>query len=107
MKLNNLIVFDGILFVIFGILLFAFFLPILKKLKYGQSVRTLGPKEHYKKSGTPTMGGIIILICILIFYSLLIIELKNYFHIELNKCFLILLLIIMMELDRTLNLSYN
>ena len=95
MKLNNLIIFDGILFVVFGILLFAFFLPILKKLKYGQSVRTLGPKEHYKKSGTPTMGGIIILICILIFYSLLIIELKNYFHIELNKCFLILIPIIL------------
>lgn len=36
------------------------FIPFLKKLKFGQYVRDDGPKEHLKKSGTPTMGGIII-----------------------------------------------
>lgn len=38
------------------------FLPILKKLKFGQNIRLEGPKSHYKKSGTPTMGGVIIII---------------------------------------------
>lgn len=36
-------------------------IPFLKKLKFGQYVREEGPKEHLKKSGTPTMGGLIIL----------------------------------------------
>ena len=37
-------------------------IPILKKLKIGQVVREDGPQSHLKKSGTPTMGGIIMLI---------------------------------------------
>ena len=37
-------------------------IPILKKLKIGQVVRDDGPQSHLKKSGTPTMGGIIMLI---------------------------------------------
>lgn len=39
-------------------------IPFLKKVKIGQQVRTEGPKSHMKKSGTPTMGGIIILLSI-------------------------------------------
>ena len=38
------------------------FVPILKKLKFGQTVREDGPKTHLTKAGTPTMGGIIFLI---------------------------------------------
>ncbi len=34
----------------------------LHKLKFGQNVRSDGPKRHLQKSGTPTMGGIIIMI---------------------------------------------
>ncbi|WP_352418476.1 phospho-N-acetylmuramoyl-pentapeptide-transferase [Proteiniborus sp.] len=41
-------------------------IPILKRLKVGQSIREEGPKTHYKKSGTPTMGGIIMIIALLI-----------------------------------------
>ena len=37
-------------------------IPILKKLKIGQVVREDGPQSHLKQSGTPTMGGIIMLI---------------------------------------------
>lgn len=37
-------------------------IPFLKRLKAGQTVRDDGPKTHLKKSGTPTMGGIIILL---------------------------------------------
>ncbi len=37
------------------------YIPYLEKLKFGQSIRQEGPKSHYKKAGTPTMGGIIFL----------------------------------------------
>ena len=36
-------------------------IPLLRRLKFGQTVREEGPKSHLKKSGTPTMGGLIIL----------------------------------------------
>ncbi|MBR3040974.1 MAG: phospho-N-acetylmuramoyl-pentapeptide-transferase [Lachnospiraceae bacterium] len=36
-------------------------IPVLRRLKIGQTVRTDGPETHLKKSGTPTMGGVIIL----------------------------------------------
>lgn len=38
---------------------------ILHRLKFGQSIRTEGPQTHQKKSGTPTMGGILIFLGIL------------------------------------------
>lgn len=41
-------------------------IPFLKKLKFGQFVRDDGPESHLKKSGTPTMGGLIILTSIVI-----------------------------------------
>lgn len=41
-------------------------IPLLKKLHIGQSIRENGPKSHLVKSGTPTMGGIIILLSLLI-----------------------------------------
>ena len=41
-------------------------IPFLKRLKVGQIVRDEGPKEHLKKNGTPTMGGILILISIVV-----------------------------------------
>ncbi|KQN79227.1 MULTISPECIES: phospho-N-acetylmuramoyl-pentapeptide-transferase [unclassified Duganella] len=37
---------------------------MLTSLKYGQAVRTDGPQTHLKKHGTPTMGGVLILIAI-------------------------------------------
>ena len=36
-------------------------IPLLKKLKARQSIRTEGPKSHRAKSGTPTMGGLFML----------------------------------------------
>lgn len=47
------------------IILGIFTIPILQKLKVGQSEREDGPKSHLKKSGTPTMGGIIMAISII------------------------------------------
>lgn len=41
-------------------------IPMLRKLNIGQNVRDDGPKTHLSKSGTPTMGGIIILFSLII-----------------------------------------
>ena len=50
-------------------------IPILRRLKMGQTEREDGVKSHLKKAGTPTMGGVIILVSVVVtsvFY------LKNY-----------------------------
>ncbi len=39
-------------------------IPFLRRLKFGQQVRDDGPEAHLKKQGTPTMGGVMILISI-------------------------------------------
>ncbi|MCL2415327.1 MAG: phospho-N-acetylmuramoyl-pentapeptide-transferase [Defluviitaleaceae bacterium] len=36
-------------------------IPVLRRLKFGQNVREDGPKTHLKKSGVPSMGGIVII----------------------------------------------
>lgn len=41
-------------------------IPILRKLKMGQTEREDGVKAHLKKAGTPTMGGVIILLSVVI-----------------------------------------
>ncbi len=41
-------------------------IPLLKRLKFGQTIREEGPAWHKSKEGTPTMGGILIVVgCIL------------------------------------------
>ena len=57
-----------ILFVSFiaTVILSIFIIPILRKLKIGQIEREEGPESHYSKKGTPTMGGIIIAMGIII-----------------------------------------
>lgn len=42
------------------------FIPFLHRLKFGQTVRDDGPQSHLKKTGTPTMGGFIFLVPMLI-----------------------------------------
>lgn len=41
-----------------------YFIPFLKKLKFGQTIREEGPQSHMVKSGTPTMGGLMIIVSI-------------------------------------------
>lgn len=55
-------IFAFILTAIFGKIL----IPVLKRLKIGQNERTDGPRAHLKKQGTPTMGGIMMIITIII-----------------------------------------
>lgn len=52
-------------------------IPFLRKIKYGQTILEIGPSWHKSKEGTPTMGGIMFIIgilvstivCVLLFYS--------------------------------------
>lgn len=41
-------------------------IPTLKRFKFGQSIREEGPQSHMKKAGTPTMGGIMFIIAIVV-----------------------------------------
>lgn len=47
-----------------SVLIGPLFIPLLRRLKFGQQIREDGPQSHLKKSGTPTMGGIIIIIAL-------------------------------------------
>ena len=44
-----------------SVLLTPIVIPFLQKFKMAQQVREEGPRSHFRKSGTPTMGGLIIL----------------------------------------------
>ena len=46
---------------ILGIIFCPLLIPVLRRLKFGQTERDDGPESHLKKQGTPTMGGIAIL----------------------------------------------
>ncbi len=62
-------------------------LEIIRKLNLVQNIRTEGPANHYKKSDTPTMGGILMIVPFLIFLTLITI------HLDSLKLFLILITI--------------
>ena len=51
---------------VISVILSFIIIPILKKVKVGQIEREDGPQSHLKKQGTPTMGGIIFMIAIII-----------------------------------------
>lgn len=59
------------------VLLGLIIVPILRKLKVGQIEREDGPQTHLKKQGTPTMGGIIIMLGIIIVTSIAYIYYKS------------------------------
>ena len=59
-------------------------IPILRMLKVGQIERTDGPESHLKKQGTPTMGGVIIAVTILIL-SFIVFKIFNNLNIEVLK----------------------
>ncbi|MGL4774691.1 MAG: phospho-N-acetylmuramoyl-pentapeptide-transferase [Clostridium sp.] len=64
--LNPTMLFSFGIGVIVSILLGPIFIPLLHKLKFGQNIREDGPKSHLKKAGTPTMGGIIFILSIVV-----------------------------------------
>ena len=48
------------------IILGPIFIPMLARFKFGQTVRDEGPQSHLAKNGTPTMGGVMMIVAILI-----------------------------------------
>lgn len=43
-----------------------YLIPFLHKLKYGQTILDIGPSWHKKKQGTPTMGGLMFILGIVV-----------------------------------------
>ena len=62
------------------------FIPWLRKLKFGQEIREEGPKWHQKKSGTPTMGGIIVAMAIAILVTTVIFAMNGNFNTTYARC---------------------
>lgn len=54
----------GVIAFIISVILGFVLIPVLRRLKFGQEIREEGPKWHAKKSGTPTMGGLIFIAAI-------------------------------------------
>lgn len=65
MEFNAVLLTIGVAF-LFSVILGPLFIPILRRLKFGQQIRQEGPQAHMKKAGTPTMGGTIILLALAI-----------------------------------------
>lgn len=73
----------SILGLLIGIIVFTVVVPLLRLFKAGQSIRKEGPAKHLSKSGTPTMGGIVIvIITMLLFISSLLIYNKDIFNVD-------------------------
>ncbi len=66
MSLQYIVILPIVMAFAVSVLLCPIVIPFLKKLKFGQFVRDDGPESHLKKSGTPTMGGLIILTSIVL-----------------------------------------
>lgn len=64
--MNYSVILPCIISFVVCVILCPLLIPFLKKLKFGQYVREDGPESHLKKTGTPTMGGIIIVLSIAI-----------------------------------------
>ena len=67
------------------ILLALVIIPVLKKIKVGQIERDDGPQSHLKKQGTPTMGGIIFMISIIICVTAVYVYLHSINHTEIAQ----------------------
>ena len=68
LRVFNFITFRAVFATLTALAIGLFFGPMvirmLQRLKVGQAVRTDGPQTHLIKSGTPTMGGVLILLSI-------------------------------------------
>ena len=64
--MNSTILMSVLLSFAISVVLGPFVIPFLRRLKVGQTVREEGPQSHLKKNGTPTMGGILILVSVVV-----------------------------------------
>jgi phospho-N-acetylmuramoyl-pentapeptide-transferase len=59
-------VFASLTALLIGLLIGPYVIERLREFQIGQYIREEGPQSHQKKSGTPTMGGVLICISILV-----------------------------------------
>lgn len=64
--MSNQIIFQIIAGFFIAAIIAPLFIPFLHRLKFGQTIRKEGPQSHMKKTGTPTMGGIIFILSVLL-----------------------------------------
>jgi phospho-N-acetylmuramoyl-pentapeptide-transferase len=65
MPFDNVLIITIVAAFLIAVLIGPLFIPVLRRLKFGQSIREEGPQSHQKKAGTPTMGGTIILLALI------------------------------------------
>ena len=70
MSVDRSLVYMPLLGALIGFVIVLFIGPgiirYLTKLRFGQNVRLDGPRRHLQKSGTPTMGGVMIIIGVVV-----------------------------------------
>lgn len=62
------VVIAGLIALAFSLFLTPLFVKGFRRLQWGQFIREDGPKSHYAKRGTPTMGGLVFLLAAVIAY---------------------------------------
>ncbi|WP_139489956.1 phospho-N-acetylmuramoyl-pentapeptide-transferase [Brevibacillus dissolubilis] len=65
MPFDNVLIITIVAAFLIAVLIGPLFIPVLRRLKFGQAIREEGPQSHQKKAGTPTMGGTIILLALI------------------------------------------
>ncbi|MFM1650500.1 phospho-N-acetylmuramoyl-pentapeptide-transferase [Brevibacillus sp. B_LB10_24] len=65
MLFDNVLIITIIAAFLIAVLVGPLFIPVLRRMKFGQSIRVEGPQSHQKKAGTPTMGGTIIMLALI------------------------------------------
>ncbi|WP_392486374.1 phospho-N-acetylmuramoyl-pentapeptide-transferase [Haloimpatiens sp. FM7315] len=58
----NRMIYSLLISFVVALILGPILIPMLRRLKFGQSIREEGPKSHIKKTGTPVMGGFIFIL---------------------------------------------
>ena len=64
--MNNTVFMPVLIAFVISVILGPVIIPVLRRLKMGQTEREDGVQSHLKKAGTPTMGGVIILLSVVI-----------------------------------------
>lgn len=99
--LLNIRNYEYIIFIIgffLSLLLLYVFIRVLNKVKLGQAIRKLGPKSHQIKSGTPNIGGTIMIGAILLLFALYLflkISSINEFNLDIYKLLMLFAPLIM------------
>lgn len=75
--------------ILITILAFSLFIPLIRRNKWGQNIRSDGPRSHLKKTGTPTMGGIVIIIIFLL--TLFVFLLTYNIKYDFKQCLLLII----------------